>query len=53
VNPVYVVVEITQVLQSCNLKPICSNTFDDTDAIHMGEFHAWPLALSALPLCKA
>ena len=53
VNPGYVVVEITQVLESCNLKPICSNMFDDTDAIHTGEFYAWPLALLALPLCKA
>ena len=49
VPPGYVVVEIVEVLQSCKLKPICPNTFDDPDAIHTGEFHAWPFSSLALP----
>ena len=48
--PGYVVVEIIQVLESCHLKPICPSAFDDTDAVHEGEFHAYRLSLLALPL---
>lgn len=46
----HVVVAVTEVLETCNLKPACPGPFDDPSSIHEGEFHSWPLASLALPL---
>ena len=44
-----VVVEIVELLPSCQLKPPCPGIFDDQDKINKGEFHSWPLTAIALP----
>ncbi|XP_028390659.1 Y' element ATP-dependent helicase YPR204W-like isoform X2 [Dendronephthya gigantea] len=46
----HVVIEIKEILPTCQLKPPCPGTFDDPDRIHIGEFHSWPLTSVALPL---
>jgi hypothetical protein len=46
----HIVVEIKDVLPTCQLKPLCPGAFDDPEQIQRGEFHCWPLTSVALPL---
>jgi hypothetical protein len=46
----HVIIEVTNVLPTCQLKPPCPSVFDDQEKIRKGEFHSWPLTSVALPL---
>ena len=45
----HIIVEVKEILPTCQLKPPCPGAFDDNEEIHQGEFHCWPFTSVALP----